>query len=74
MVASELMHEELQKMFKDINESTEQPLILKSDVDFLEPYLPLIENVSDQIPMNIPMNIPPPFTGFDSSEIFKTQK
>ena len=74
MAASELMHEELQKMFKDINESTEQPLILKSDVDFLEPYLALVGNVSDQIPMNVPMNIPPPFTGFDSSEIFKTQK
>ena len=68
MAASELKHAELQKLFKEINESTKQSLIEKSDVDFLEPYLALVENLVDKIPMNFP----PPFTGFDSSEIFKT--
>ena len=44
-------------------------MIEKSTVDFLEPYLALVEKVVEQIPMNIP----PRFTGFDASEIFKTQ-
>ena len=44
MAASEFMDAELQKMFKEINEATQQPLIEKSSVDFLEPYLALIEN------------------------------
>ena len=68
MAASELKHAELQKLFKEINESTEQTLIEKSDVDFLEPYLPLVENLVDYIPLNLY----PPFKDFDASEIFKT--
>lgn len=45
MAESELMHLELQKMFREINEATKQSLIEKSSVDFLEPYLALIDNV-----------------------------
>ena len=45
MAASEMMHLELQKMFREINEATEQSLIEKSSVDFLQPYLTLVENV-----------------------------
>ena len=45
MAATEFMHAELQKMFKEINETTQQALIEKSSVDFLEPYLALVGNV-----------------------------
>ena len=43
MAASELMHAELQNLFKEISEATDSPLIEKSSVDFLEPYLTLVE-------------------------------
>ena len=43
MTASGLMHAEIQKMFREINEATKQSLIEKSSVDFLEPYLALVE-------------------------------
>ena len=45
MAASEFIDVELSKMFKEINEATQQPLIEKSSVDFLEPYLALEEKV-----------------------------
>ena len=45
MATSDLMHLEIQKLFNEINEATEQSLIEKSSVDFLEPYLALVENV-----------------------------
>ena len=44
MTASEFMRAELKNMFKEIREATDQALIEKSSVDFLEPYLALIEN------------------------------
>ena len=68
MTASEFMRTELKSMFKEIREANDQALIEKSSVDFLEPYLALIENEVAQIPINIPVR----FTGFDASEIFKT--
>ena len=43
MAASDLMHAELQNLFKEIYEATDSPLIQKSSVDFLEPYLTLVE-------------------------------
>ena len=43
MTASDLMHTVLQKLFKEINEATNSPLIEKSSVDFLVPYLTLVE-------------------------------
>ena len=45
MAASELMHKELQNLIKGVNVATGDSLIEKSSVDFLEPYLPLVENV-----------------------------
>ena len=45
MSSSEFMDVELQKMFKEINEATQQPLIEKRSVDFLEPYLAMVENL-----------------------------
>ena len=68
MTASEFQHTELQNLFREINEATDQPMIEKSSVDFLEPYLTLVEKVVEQISKNIPIR----FTGFDTSEIFKT--
>ena len=68
MTASEFMRAELKNMFKEIREATDQALIEKSSVDFLEPYLALIDNELAKIPINIPVR----FTGFDASEIFKT--
>jgi hypothetical protein len=44
MTASEFMRTELKSMFKEIREANDQALIEKSSVDFLEPYLALIEN------------------------------
>jgi hypothetical protein len=37
------MHQELQKCFKRIYEATDSSMIEKSTVDFLEPYLALVE-------------------------------
>ena len=50
MSASELQHSELQNLFREINDATDQPMIEKSEVDFLEPYLVLIEKKVEQIP------------------------
>ena len=43
MAASEFKHLEIQNLFKVINEATGSSLIEKSLVDFLEPYLALVE-------------------------------
>ena len=45
MAASELMHIELQNLIKEVNVATGDSLIEKSSVDFLKPYLALVENV-----------------------------
>jgi hypothetical protein len=45
MVASEFNHSEIENLFKSINEATYKSMIEKSSVDFLEPYLALVENV-----------------------------
>ena len=66
MTASEFIRVELKNMFKEIREANDQALIEKSSVDFLEPYLALIENEVAQNPKNIPVR----FTGFDASVIF----
>ena len=42
MAASEFLHEELKNFFKGIIEATESPLIEKSTLDCLEPYLALV--------------------------------
>ena len=47
MTASEFLHLELKNLFREINEATNQPMIEKSSVDFLEPYLALVEKVID---------------------------
>jgi len=39
MALSELMHPELQNLFREIKDGTENPLIEKSSVTFLKPYL-----------------------------------
>ena len=43
MVASEFLHEELQNVLKGIKEVINSPLIEKSTIDFLEPYMALVE-------------------------------
>jgi len=49
MSATKLQHSELQNLFREINEATNKPLIEKSSVDFLEPYLALVENIVEKI-------------------------
>ena len=43
MAASEFVHVELQNLFKEIKEAIDSPMIEKNSVDFLEPYLTLVE-------------------------------
>ena len=43
MSASEFVHVELQNLFKEIKEAIDSPMIEKNSVDFLEPYLTLVE-------------------------------
>ena len=43
MATSELIHEDLQSLFKEIHEATNSQMIEKSSVDFLEPYLNLVK-------------------------------
>ena len=43
MAATEFLHKELQNLFKDFKEATDCSLIEKSSVDFIEPYLALID-------------------------------
>jgi len=43
MAAFEIIHEDLQSLFNEINEATNSSMIEKSSVDFLEPYLVLVK-------------------------------